>query len=449
MAEEKKKPAKKHWLKWTFQAIRGKSDAFKSLKEALRENAEDPHGWHYGAAFAYSAVLFYRENLSRKAADLTYTSLMSVVPICAVIFSVAKGFDKDAVIWSQLEELIGGDHELMQKIFESVNNSLSLTSAKNDLIFVVAILLLLYTANSALYKMERIFNEIWNVKDAKTWLGSLPINCFFLFLLPCMITAIGTLFSWITGAEVYLTWEFNGFLDWLCRGIIAWVIFACAYKILPDTHVVTSKAIISAAFSSTFFTLWHFIYVSFQDVLFNYNFVYGTFAAIPFFMIWALIAWAIFLLGAKWCYVLQNSTAISNDFAEKSIAERCGILLKIINHVANHFDQNVCENEIEKELKLSSNTVSHSMQLPCEMRILHKEEDGQSYYPSMKEEDLTVANFITTFNNYEKGKKTAEDELNHIVPNQDGNCIDEIVTDIFEKGIETKYANVMIKDTKY
>ena len=87
---------------------------------------------------------------------------------------------------------------------------------------------------------------------------------------------------------------------------IAWFMFSLIYVVLPNTKVNLSAAIKSGFIAGTVFMLFQWGYVFVQTWMTSYNAIYGSFAALPLFLLWMLISWSILLLGGELSFTFQN-----------------------------------------------------------------------------------------------------------------------------------------------
>lgn len=351
--------------------------------------------------------LAIKENVVRKAADLTYSTIMSIVPILAIIFAVARGFGMEDMMWAQIERLMG-DGEILDKVLMSVSKSVEMTKANSGWIFGVALLVLLYTANNAMCKLEDIFNEIWDVEGEKGWFERLPPNMFFLLVLPIAILMVGA----ITGQLETVMLTYVGFADWMIRCAVACVVFIAVYKVLPETRVLWRGTIISGIIAGVAFTVWHFVYLEFQNTLFNYNKVYGSFAAIPFFLIWTLISWIICLIGAKLNMILQMSvlskgwTVYDQEKVQQmSVRDKLQIIITVAAKAVCAFNggHKINLHRLVAETGLSDTYVSYALGVLCRIKFLHIEKRANYtdvYFPSVPVDNFSVGQLIIRFFSY-------------------------------------------------
>ncbi len=88
---------------------------------------------------------------------------------------------------------------------------------------------------------------------------------------------------------------------------LIWFVFTLIYIVIPNTKVKFIPALIAGIIAGTMFQLLQWGYVNFQSLLSSYGAIYGTFAALPLFMMWLELSWLIVLLGAEISYAYQNA----------------------------------------------------------------------------------------------------------------------------------------------
>jgi len=373
-------------------------------------------------------VLFVKEKMTRKATDLTYSTIMSIVPILAIIFAIAKGFGMEDMMWVQIERLIGAG-DIMDQILMSVSKSVDMTRASSGWIFGIALLTLMYTANNALCKLEDIFNEIWNVEGRRGWFSRLPYNMFFLLLLPVAILMIGA----ITGQVESAMNSYVSFADWVIRCFIVSLMFILLYKMLPETYVMWRGAIISGIIAGIGITVWHFFYLMFQNQLFNYNKVYGSFAAIPFFLIWTMVSWSICLIGAKFNMVFQQRVLThgwvlnaDEKIEQMSARDKLQVVITVASCAVKSFaaGKEITTTTLVSDSSMSGIYVGYALGVLRKSGVMHfvttPNSDIDVYYPSIPMAQMTVGQLVQII--YTSGTSDALDTHGAV-----SDCVDDVL----------------------
>ena len=257
---------------------------------------------------------------------------------------------------------------------------------------------MLFTVLMLISNIELAFNDIWQVKRQRSVFRTVTDYITLLFFVPIVIvissglsivvasinhhlsnvTVIGPLMSFIIEFTPYLLWS---------------VAFTALYVFMPNTKVHLRSAIVPGIIAGVCMQAFQMIYVNSQLWISNYNAIYGSFAIIPFFLLWLQTSWIICLAGAELSYCRQNSDDFfANSFQELSFQEKEEFSWEIIQLISQNFREGntpFTDIEIKKRLKRP-------------MRVVK-----QLLY------DLQRINYITELTYDEKG------ETPHYLPVQD------------------------------
>lgn len=226
------------------------------------------------------------------ASSLSYTTLLSVIPLIAVSFSIFKtfgGLEKmlpliEAFIFENLAE--GSD----QKTLETLRNFVGNIHARA--LGIGGFLGLIITSMSMLSSIEKSINRVWKAPMNRSWYQRITSYWFFITLGPLALSfAIGfatTLQSPITrflpsglGLMIILGFTFYGMYQWI-----------------PHRKVHPKAALFGALWSTIMWGFTKMLYGIYLQKVVSYNKIYGSLGAIPIFMLWIYIAWLVVLSGA-------------------------------------------------------------------------------------------------------------------------------------------------------
>ena len=252
---------------------------------------------------------FQEDSCYLKASALTFYSLLSIVPVIAMSFGIARGFGVEKMLESNLREALHGHEEVADKIF-SFSNSL-LQNTKSGLIVGVGILLLFWTVIKLLGYIEHSFNDIWGIKQHRTlqrkvsdYLSIMLIGPILFIIASSMTVFINAKLAAIA-QEVHLTAGVPLVLK--CIPLIIMVLaFLILYVFMPNTQVRIKSAFVGGIIAGTLYQLLQFAYVNFQIFTSKYNAIYGSFAALPLFLGWLQFSWVIVLFGCEISFAVQN-----------------------------------------------------------------------------------------------------------------------------------------------
>ncbi len=311
---------------------------------------------------------FNEDKCSLRASALTFYSLLSIVPVFAMIFGVAKGFGLDKVLEKQLMEKIPAQNEIITNVI-NFSHSL-LENTKGGLIAGVGVALLFWTVIKVLGNIERSFNDIWGIKSMRSIMRrftdylSVMLICPVLLILASSVTVfINTQTKMIT-QKVSLLGAFapgiSFLLDFLPYTVI-WVVFSFIYVFIPNTKVNMRSGILAGIIAGTVYQLMQWAYVHFQVGVAKYNAIYGSFAALPLFLVWLQMSWRILLLGAEISFAHQNvdTYEFEPDCLSASRAFKNQLALMIVNLLSKNF--------VAGKKALTAHEISHLLGIPIRL----------------------------------------------------------------------------------
>jgi membrane protein len=257
---------------------------------------------------------FDENNCSLKASALTFYTLLSIVPVAAMAFGIAKGFGFEAKLQQQLLEKLQGQEEVLRRIIEFAHKLLDDT--KGGLIAGVGIVVLFWTVIKLLGNIESSFNEIWGIKKSRSIARKFSDYLSAMLLCPLLFIIAGSLNVAISGKvalaarQVYILQTVGPFIHAglkLLPYIFVWLLFAFIYVFMPNTNVSISSGIVGGIVAGTLYQLVQWAYIAFQVGIAQNNAIYGGFAALPLFLIWLQMSWLIVLFGAEISFAHQHA----------------------------------------------------------------------------------------------------------------------------------------------
>ena len=262
----------------------------------------------------YLTVRFFTEKrVMTQASALTYSSLLAIVPVLAVIFAIARGFGYNIYIEIWFRKMLSSQPQAADVIVGFVNSYLVHT--KSGIFLGVGLIFMLYTVLMLVNNIEETFNQIWQVSNSRPVIRSLANYLAIFFLVPIIIiVSMGVSILVATVAD-----SVDGFFilgpmfDWLLKlspYILLSLLFITLYVFMPNTKVRLSCAIIPGILAGIAMGILQLFYIYSQIWVTGYNAIYGSFAAVPLFMLWLQFSWTICLFGAQLTYTNQNLNRI-------------------------------------------------------------------------------------------------------------------------------------------
>ena len=277
------------------------------------------------------AVRFFTaKRVVTKAAALTYSTLLAIVPILAVVFAIARGFGYNKFIEVWFRDALKSQPEVADAMIGFVNSYLVHT--KSGVFLGIGLLFMLYTVLMLVSNIEDTFNEIWQVKNSRSVFRTFTDYLAMFFVFPILIVLT-------SGISIFLATVADRMPDFLMLDssvrllidMIPYVLmsgmFIALYIFMPNTHVKPICAVVPGILAGIAMQGLQFVYIHSQMFLSSYNAIYGSFAALPLFMLWMQISWTICLFGAELCYTNQNLDYYDYDAQTSEISHRYGLML--------------------------------------------------------------------------------------------------------------------------
>ncbi|MHC1744790.1 MAG: YihY/virulence factor BrkB family protein [Syntrophobacteraceae bacterium] len=269
------------------------------------------------------------DEVQLRASSLTFFSLLSVVPLLAMFFGIAKGFGLEQTLEQVLHERIQGQDEVLSFIITFAHNYLEKT--KGGVIAGIGVALLFWSIIKVLGDIESAFNIIWGVKVGRSLYRKISD-----YLSVCLVAPF--LFITASAATVLIASEAKtltdkiAFLETFNPGITLllkllplcaiWILFSFLYVFMPNTKVRFRCGILAGVLAGTGFQVFQQLYISLQIGLAKYNAIYGGFAALPFFVVWLQLSWFIVLVGAQISHATQKVDDYELEPSSKAISLR-------------------------------------------------------------------------------------------------------------------------------
>ena len=249
---------------------------------------------------------FGEDRLFDEAASLSYTSLLSMVPLLAVVFGVASIFPVFQQWSEQLQTFVftnfvpaSGDQ--IQSYLSGFLESVGKLTVTGTVVLIVTALLLMV-------RIERTFNLIWRVPASRSFSNRVIMYWAVLTLGPLALGSAIALsaqpvFEQVAmGASTHSNWRALGIFS------LSWLTFTLMFLLVPNRRVHFSHAVAGAFLSALLFGLAKNAFVTFVANA-SFNVIYGALATVPIFLIWLYLVWIVILLGAS----LAASLTTFND----------------------------------------------------------------------------------------------------------------------------------------
>ncbi len=288
---------------------------------------------------------FGRDNCPLHASALTYISLMSMVPLIAMMFSVAKGFGGGERLQTLIQEQAA---QLPENIAEFLTRMLTYVENTNfGVLGAVGVLVLFYTVIAMMGKIEKSFNLIWGVQDARAFFRKFSDYVSVLLMVPVLILAATSINASLSANSfiLFLHEEVPYFANLyqavasLTGILFIWIAFTLVFTFMPNTQVRFVPALIGGVVAGTLWTFLQWAYIHLQVGVGKYNAIYGTFASVPIFLAWLYLCWLIVLFGCEVAFAVQNYKTYEEEGSslKTNQSTREALALAMLTHLARHY----------------------------------------------------------------------------------------------------------------
>jgi len=443
--------------------MKGIADRVKTLKDLLQEGIwkvrlKDLKGSHR-LLFSVLRILsvtvrkFMADQCSLRSSALTFYTLMSIVPVAAVAFAIAKGFGFQKLLEQRLMENFAGHEDVVAQIIEFSRRLLENT--QGGLLAGVGIIVLLWSVIKVLDNIELSFNHIWGVEQSRSFGRKFSDYLSIMLIAPILLITsssatvmVVTQLSHITGMlGLGILNPLIALLMRLTPYCLIWFLFAFVYVFIPNTKVTLASGLIAGFTAGSIFEVVQGIYIHFQVGVAQYNAIYGSFAALPLFLVWLQLSWLIVLFGAELSYAHQNAQSGDSQIDPCRISPSRGKLLSLL------ITRLIVVNFVKGEPALSAARVSDTLELPvalvkatladlCEAGVLSETWSDNhavpAYQPARDTGTLSVASVLTALE--DKGLLLYPLPETEEIANL-GNTLEEL-----RLSLESSPANVLLRD---
>jgi membrane protein len=269
-----------------------------------------------------------RENrMQLRASALTYYTLLAIVPIMAMGFAIAKGFGFESSLEQRLLQEFPGHEEVMTQVVTYAHNLLERT--KGGMMAGIGIMILFWAAINVLSHLERSLNDIWNVKKSRSIWRKFSDYLTIMILSPVLVILASSVTVYIKTQVTTIVNEVTllgglspliYFLFKLLPFFIIWMLFSLIYLLMPNTKVRFRSGLLAGFIAGALYQILQHTYINFQFLIAKYNAIYGSFAALPLFLIWLHLSWMIVFFGAEVSFAHQNINAFEFDQESRRIS---------------------------------------------------------------------------------------------------------------------------------
>lgn len=343
---------------------------------------------------------FGEHNLVVRSSALTFYTLMSLVPIAALIFAIVKGFGFQTNFNDYLYLNYPQYSSVIDMVLSFADNMLERT--KGGLIAAVGFVVLFWALMQVFGNIESAFNYIWEVKRPRSVARKFSDYLTMVFIAPILWVLSNSFSLYVRANLSYLSQHFYIELLYNVASLATlWVMFTFIYFVMPNTKVRLKNAFMAGVVAGTLFAIFQVGYFYIQTQVSSYNAIYGSFAALPLFLIWLQASWQIMLFGAELSFAYQHIGKYEQErqVAGMSRYTHLKVLIATMIVIARHFVNNqggvtseVIAEELNQPLRIVRD-VLYDLE-NCNIIVSVQNDKQNTYLPAKDIHNLTVCDVI-------------------------------------------------------
>lgn len=248
-----------------------------------------------------------------RASSLAFQTVLSIVPLLAVMFGIAKGFGLESVLESVLQDEFRDQQEVINYFIQFGYKLLEQT--RGGLVAGIGTIVLLFTIMRMFANIENSLNFMWGVKEGRPLARKASDYLALILICPILIVASSSLTVFFTTklSQITISGQIPEQFGPLVLHIIplipyimTTILFTMVYIIIPYTKVKWTSSLLAGLCAGCAYQILQATYISLQIQVSSAGAIYGSFAAIPLFMTWLYLSWVIFLVGAQIVVIHQE-----------------------------------------------------------------------------------------------------------------------------------------------
>ncbi len=311
---------------------------------------------------------FDEDKCKFRASALTFYSLLSVVPVIAMMFGVAKGFGLEKRVEIEILKKMQGQEEVAKRIINFANSLLE--NASGGFIAGVGVAFLFWTIIKVLSNIENSFNDIWGVKTPRSIGRKFSDYLSMMLICPFLLVMAGSATVVISSQVRVIIQKFTifnalgPFIFLLLRLLpycTIWIMFTFVFIFMPNTKVRLKSGLLAGVIAGTIFQITQWVYINFQIGVAKYGAIYGSFAALPLFLLWLQVSWLVVLFGAELSFAHQN---VETYEFEQDCLSASYSFKKLLSLLITHF---LIKNFCKAESPWDAAKISHALEIPIRL----------------------------------------------------------------------------------
>ena len=377
---------------------------------------------------------YFSSDLSLLASNLTYMMLLTIFPFFAIVLGISKGFGLDEIILKQLTSLVNQNETMLNYVIDVTNNIIN--TAKGGILTGLGVIILVYSVISMLNLLEDTFNNIWNVKDRRSYKDKLISYIAIVFIAPLFIFLIIASSSFILN----ILMKYFGNIPFIAQitvkilnGLLSIIFILGVFVLIPNKRVQFIPALIGSILTYVGLIITYNLYMLLQISISNYNLIYGSLAFVPIFLIWIKYVWTVILIGSQITYSIQTSREFVEERYTLSLSsqKRLGLYLMyiLIERFENDEDPYTIT-DLKIRTSLPKSVIREGIRILQSLVLINEVFDSKlnvTYYQINKNPDVLN---VETLNNMIEGYSIDDNEIYSLMNDDKKGEYDRIINEI-------------------
>ena len=401
-----------------------------------------------------SARGFSKNKVQIRASALTFYSVLSIVPLAAIAFAIAKGFGIDQNLTQLLTKSLNSQQEVLQWILPIAQNALKATNG--GYIAGVGVIILFWSVMSLLTHIENAFNQIWEIRFSRPWYRKFTDYLTIMLIAPVLLILSSSVTVFINQGFTQFMEKAPildvlkpviSFLIKISPYLLIWFILTVLYIVMPNTKVKFRSALVAGIVSGTILQVIQWFYIDLQFGISKLSMLYGSFAAIPLFIVFLQMSWTVVLLGSELAFANQNVSRYEFESTALNISHYQKRLLTIL------IMRMLVKNFVEGKPPLTSEALTLDLKIPVRLVrdivqdlnsaglvsiVITDDSKERHFQPALDVNILTVSYVLSKLDRMGVEQRSA-------VKTREMEKVNDILTR-FEKCVAKSSHNALIKD---
>lgn len=289
--------------------------------------------------------------------SLSFNTILALAPILAILFSLGSWFGAKEYLLEQLVKSTPLPQEAVDLISTFADNALK--NARSGVLAGIGFLFLGWTFISMFTLIERSFNDIWHIRETRTFIRKVSDYISFFIFLPLFFVIINGILIFLMSKVENIS-IFYEILSKVLPYTSLLIFLGALYMVMPNTSVRFVPAMSSAFVISIIFSIFQFLFIKTQSLINSYNVIYGSFSVIFIFLLWIRVSWFFIILGVHLTYLFQNinfDINLEGDTVSISFNSRLYLTLKILEEIVKRYLHNelpLTFNDLKNNIRTSS-----------------------------------------------------------------------------------------------